>query len=258
MQRDGQASSDNGSESQATSSADRDGERPTVICFHGSGENAGSAWEEFVSLARTHYKAVLSNRGSRQTSIGDANLVLLNHLRDRHLDPPYILVAHSYGGAFAKMFLYENTKMVAGMLLVETGQEGGLPDDVEASLLERSLLGNKPLSVIRGNSLIASWEALQIEEAAADSESAKAALATRRRFLATCDAEDDRLKKAQLKLSSNSRYVHLPDCGHNVVRDRPDVVFEELRWIMSNLRPEPTSIGLSNWFTRWWREVRQR
>lgn len=258
MQRDDQALSEHGSENQKTLSAGRNHVRPTVICFHGSGDNAVPGWKEFVDLARTHYEVVLLDRGSGQTSLNGANSILLNYLRDQHLDPPYVLVAHSYGGAFAKMFLYGNTRMVAGMLLVETGQEGGLPDDVERALLNRSLLGNKPLSVIRGDSLITSWEALQTAEAAADSESAKAALATRRQFLEACDTEDDRLKKAQLRLSRNAKYVHLPACGHNVIRDRPEVVIEQLQWIMANLQPVSTSRSPWDSFMRWWREVRQR
>lgn len=47
--------------------------------------------------------------------------------------------------------------------------------------------------------------------------------------------EDERLKRAQLRLSSNARYVRVGDCGHNVVRDRPDVVAEEVKWVLDNV-----------------------
>lgn len=229
---------------------------PTVICFHGSGVDALSGWKEFISLAQSDYEVVLLDRGSTKVSLEDANSALLEHLRERCMDPPYILVAHSYGGAFAKMFLHQEPRAVAGMLLVETGQEGGLPGNVEQSLLSRSPLGNKPLSVIRGNSLIISWKNLQAAEVVADSESAKAALKARRQILESCDIEDDRLKRAQLRLSENARYVRLPDCGHGVIRDRPGVVLEELQWVMANLQPEKMSTNLWDRFRRWWLESR--
>lgn len=43
---------------------------------------------------------------------------------------------------------------------------------------------------------------------------------------------DQELKEEQLQLSSNSKMVHLPDCGHNVHLIRPDVVAEQIEWVL--------------------------
>lgn len=48
---------------------------------------------------------------------------------------------------------------------------------------------------------------------------------------------------AQLHLSSHARYLQGDDCGHNVVRDRPDVVVEKLKWVLANLGPRPAARG---------------
>lgn len=216
---------------------------PTIICFHGSGDDPLPGWEEFVQMARQQYKVVLLDRGTQKISLS-ANTALLNYLEKQKLRPPYILVAHSYGGAFAKMFLYQKAGMVAGMLLIETGQETGLPDKVEQALWSRTLLDDRPLSVIRGNSLIANWKQLESAEATAQTEFAKEELKQKRKMLESCDLEDERLKKAQLRMSRNTRYVHLPDCGHGVIRDRPDIVLQELQWVMENLQPVATSTSL--------------
>lgn len=229
---------------------------PIVVCFHGSGDNPLPAWDDFVKMARHEYTIVLLDRGQQKISTADANLTLLKHLKAQQMHPPYVLVAHSYGGAFAKMLLHQTPEVVAGMLLVETGQEGGLPDNVERSLSSRIPLGNKPLAIIRGNSLITSWKALQTAEAAAGTVSVKAELNERRRVLEACDVEDDRLKKAQLQMSGNTKFVHLPDCGHGVVRDRPDVVLEELRWVIANLQPEAMSTNVWTKFKQWWQAFR--
>lgn len=46
---------------------------------------------------------------------------------------------------------------------------------------------------------------------------------------------DQDLKEEQLQLSSKTHLVYLPDCGHNVHLIRPDVVAEEIRWVLGNL-----------------------
>lgn len=230
--------------------------RAVVICFPGSGSDPLPGWDEFVRMARDEYTVVLLDRGTTKIAVNDANSALLKHLKLHRLKPPYVLIAHSYGGAFAKMFLHQKPEMVAGMLLVETGQEGGLPEQVEQSLLSRSPLGNKPLSVIRGNSLIAMWKALETAEPAADTISAKTELGERRKLLEACDLEDERLKKSQLQMSTNTRYIHLPDCGHGVIRDRPDIVLEELHWVTANLQAIVVPHSLWTRLQAWWQATR--
>lgn len=46
---------------------------------------------------------------------------------------------------------------------------------------------------------------------------------------------DQELKEEQLQLSSNTHLIHLPDCGHNVHLTRPDVVAEEIQWVLDHL-----------------------
>lgn len=239
---------------------DHAGTTPTVVCFHGSGDNPLPGWQDFIEIAQREYTVVLLDRGTQRVSLTDANSAIVKHLQLYKLNPPYILVAHSHGGAFAKMFLHRNPKLVAGMLLVETGQEGGLPEKIERTLLNQTPLGDKPLSVIRGNSLIANWKILETAEAAADSESKKAELSYKREVLHAYEVEDERLKKAQLRMSTNTRYVHLPDCGHGVINDRPDVVLEELRWISTHLEPEIEKASPSLWcrFRELWQASRSR
>jgi pimeloyl-ACP methyl ester carboxylesterase len=38
----------------------------------------------------------------------------------------------------------------------------------------------------------------------------------------------------QLKISRNSRMVEVPDCGHQVNQERPDVVADEIKWILES------------------------
>lgn len=118
------------------------------------------------------------------------------------------------------------------MILAETGQETALDPKMERRQYRRQILGRKPLSVIRANSLIGKWK--QFEEALgkAEDEQQRLELLGQKQLLETWDKEDERLKTKQLRLSGFSHYVHVPDCGHHVIRDRPDVVADQIRWVM--------------------------
>ncbi|KAK6203789.1 hypothetical protein LQW54_008802 [Pestalotiopsis sp. IQ-011] len=208
---------------------------PLVICFHGSGDSCASWLPLAHSLSRS-CRVLLWDRGEHDQKPGGVVREMLDYLARARLPKPYVLVAHSYGGIFAREFLQQRPGDVAGMVLAETGQETALDAKVERQQYKRQILGDKPLSVIRANTLIRKWA--QYERAASisgGSEAEKASLAMQKQILGATDKEDERLKKAQLALSRNHRYVQVPDCGHNIVQDRPEVVAEEVQWVMQNL-----------------------
>ncbi|KAK7952874.1 hypothetical protein PG988_013568 [Apiospora saccharicola] len=220
-------------------SSSADPKTPLIICFHGSGESCEPTWSELARLLSSRYRVLLFERGPLNPKPAEATSQLLQFLKARHLPGPYILIAHSYGGAFARLFMHQAPPAdIAGAVLVETGQEGGLDPKIAAAQLKRKggVLGEKPLVVIRGNSFIAKKKALEnaISEqqtasaSASATEQQKAALAMQWQLLQASDVEDERMKKAQLSMSRNSRYLYIPDCGHHVIRDRPEAVSGEM------------------------------
>ncbi|KAK8137390.1 hypothetical protein PG984_005330 [Apiospora sp. TS-2023a] len=228
---------------------------PLIVCFHGSGESCEPAWSELARLLSSKYRVLLFERGPMNPKPPEATSQLLRFLKTRRLPGPYILIAHSYGGAFARLFMHRAQGDVAGAVLVETGQEGGLdPKMAAAQLRKGGVLGEKPLSVIRGNSFIAKKKALekamseqQTTASTSTMEQQRAALAMQWQLLQASDEEDERMKKAQLSLSRNSRYLHIPDCGHHVIRDRPEAVASEVDWVMANVVVPPKA----TWWQRW-------
>jgi pimeloyl-ACP methyl ester carboxylesterase len=199
---------------------------------------------DLVSSSSNAYRVLLYDRGDDNPKANVANGELLQYLSDAKLPPPYVLIAHSYGGNFARDFLQRCPDDVAGMILAETGQETALDLKIENEQYRRTILGRKPLSVIRCNSLIGKWVQHEMALEAAENDEERAALNAQEEFLQTVDKEDERLKKQQLNLSKNTHYVHIPDCGHGVIRDRPDVVAEEVRWVMENLHDGATDMTI--------------
>ncbi|CAH0045163.1 unnamed protein product [Clonostachys solani] len=214
---------------------------PLIICFHGSGDSCASWWE-LAQLLATSYRVLLYNRGPSNPGSKASTKSLIQYLAEMQLGPPYVLIGHSYGGNFAREFLQQRTSDVVGMVLAETGQETGLDPAMEARQYKRTILGTKPLSVIRANSMIGKLKQLEekIRDAQGD-EKLENEIRNGSEFamVDVWDKEDERLKKRQLDLSKNSRYLHIPDCGHHVIRDRPDAVAEEVRWVMENCNDVP-------------------
>lgn len=243
------------------------GPLPTVLCFHGSGHTSQrEEWRAVVEAVATFAPVLYydrrgvvgisssprfgittshNNNSMAPTGTGtpsfnqtpeDAVQDLRDLLRDLHLGAPYILLAHSYGGTIARTFLQAHRGQVAGVVLAETGQE--TPTRYDEEQYRRRILGGKPLSVI--HAVIATEEDLASTNGGGDGLGDGAASGgvgggvvdqDRRRMRQVWAEEDKRLKKAQLQLSSNARYVRVDGCGHHVVRQRPDIVAEEVRWV---------------------------
>ena len=104
----------------------------------------------------------------------------------------------------------------------------------EKRQLQRQAMGNKPLSVIRCNSA-RDYERIYDKGVEAGNGTAQQRQAFRE-LLDQWDSIDQELKQEQLKLSSNAKLVHLPECGHNVHLIRPDVVTEEIEWVLDQLQ----------------------
>ncbi|KAH6886833.1 Alpha/Beta hydrolase protein [Thelonectria olida] len=227
---------------------------PLLICFHGSDDSCAS-WAPLAELLCTSYRVLLWDRGPHHPNPHLGVQEMLKYLKQARLSPPYVLIAHSYGGTFARLFLQQRSKDVAGMVLVETGQETELVHGLEQEQYKKRVLGDRPLVVVRGNTLIGKWKQYEEALAAAEGNVASPSLLAQKQLLDATDKEDERLKKAQLALSHRHRYVHIPDCGHNVVQQRPEIVAAEVRWVMDHLQRSNSSLDNRPSVLRWLRKL---
>ncbi|KAI0882281.1 uncharacterized protein GGS22DRAFT_49859 [Annulohypoxylon maeteangense] len=245
--------------------------KPLVICFHGSGESCSPSWDRLAELLTREpfgMRVLMYNRGDLNPKPPLATRQLRGYLRREGLGGPYLLVAHSYGGSFARMFLEREERgegvddgdgnedgdgdggsdgdayaprQVVGVVLVETGQEGGLDPNIEERQYKRRVLGHRPLSVIKGNSFLRMWDDLERAEKslAEGDEFRRGELMKRRVMLGVWEDADEDMKRKQLDLAREGaakRLVNVPDCGHNVQRDRPEIVAKEIAWVVENMR----------------------
>ena len=207
---------------------------PLLIVFPGANA-ACESWEPVSSLLQDTVRVLLYDRSALGRSEHGPNKdtgpmaadELSKLLKAVDLPGPYVLVAHSYGGCVAREFLHLHARDVVGMVLSETGTETKCRYAEEQ--YRRQVLRDGPLSVIRGES---AFSARRGEDVSALDEQHRA----REGMLEAMGKADEQLKREQLKLSRNSRFRNVPDCGHNVHLTHPDVVVEEIKWVLSNVK----------------------
>ena len=225
---------------------------PLIICLHGSNDSCMRSWLSLIEvLYKSGHRVLLYDRPSQNPHMGQgadlkphrAVSELCSYLYSAELSGPFVFVAHSYGACIARLFLQQKPKEVAGMILVETGQETALAPAVEEEQYRRQILGDAPLSVVRGNTLRKKQDEWVKAAAIAKTEAQRSQLEPQRLMLERWEAEDERLKRKQLSLSRRSRFTQVPHVGHHVIRDRPEAVVEEVKWVMQEIASSGDFVG---------------
>jgi len=146
------------------------------------------------------------------------------------VEPPIVLVAHSYGGMPARMFAARYPDDVAGLVLIDVSSEPEVPvyerldagpwidgtDRIDIHATVRELraagnLGDTPLVIVTAGVIEDEW-------------------------LATVPALASRAQVRLAGLSSDSVHVVAPDSGHFVHRDDPAVVLAAIDAMLSAVR----------------------
>ncbi|KAK3057204.1 hypothetical protein LTR09_002243 [Extremus antarcticus] len=225
---------------------------PLIICLHGSNDSCMRSWLSLIEvLYKSGHRVLLYDRPSQNPHAGQgadlkphrAVSELCSYLYSMELRGPFVFIAHSYGGCIARLFLQQKPKEVAGMVLVETGSETALAPAVEEEQYKRQILQDAPLSVVRGNTLRRKQDEWVKAAAMAKTEAQKAQLEPQRLMLERWEHEDEKMKRKQLSLSRRSRYTQVPNVGHHVIRDRPEAVVEEVKWVMQELAGKGITTG---------------
>ncbi|KAI9661285.1 MAG: hypothetical protein M1821_009612 [Bathelium mastoideum] len=210
---------------------------PIVLVFPGAGASLES-WRE-VQLLVSHFARILlydraglgqSDPGPTRASGVASAEELSQLLKAMAITGPYILVAHSYGGCIAREFLQLHLGDIVGMVLSETGAE--TPCQYHEMQYKKRVLGDHPLSVIRGELGVGHSRS---RDPNTEDTRTRNQLEEMQRLASTVNEADLRLKREQLQLSRNTRFQNVPT-GHNVHRERPDIVTEEIHWVLSSVK----------------------
>lgn len=125
---------------------------------------------------------------------------------------------------------------------IERSEQGANMEDVRTSgrmlaekrQFERTVMGKWPLSVVRLNS-VRDYQLLY-EEGVRLGNGNEEEREGARRFVKRWGLFDEQLRGAQVRLGEGARYVHVGDVGHDGVLRRPEIVVEEVSWVLDELK----------------------
>ncbi len=109
------------------------GSSPSIVFISGFGTEL-SAWKDVYQGIGKQYSKFVYNRagiGKSANIPGSRDAVTIANelklfLEAANVQPPYILVAHSMGGIYARMFYHLNQSLVKGIVLVDATHENQL------------------------------------------------------------------------------------------------------------------------------------
>jgi pimeloyl-ACP methyl ester carboxylesterase len=234
---------------------------PTVILE--SGLTADTTWWDDVigPIAETTRVCAYdraNNGESDQVSphTGDQSVSdLAKLLAGRDIDPPYVLVAWSFGGPISRLFAARHPDEIVGMVLVDTDpvdyrDQGAafVPDDV----LERSYWASEndekldldaTLDLVRAESTRGSFDdhpLVVLTPSTPNSgdigQGGSQGLPGPR--VPELDELYLRLEREMQNLSSNARFVLVADSGHCIMCDQPQVVIDAVKDVIKAARSD--------------------
>ena len=242
---------------------------PVVIVFPGA-DAACDTWTPVSSKIASFARVLLYDRaglGRSEHGLGRKDgpasaLELSELLKAIDVKGPYVLVAHSYGGYIAREFLQSHSRDILGMVLSETGTETECEHSEEQYKLQ--ILGDAPVAVIRGeaafkHSLRNMPKTVQNEDAPEEKDHTRL---LQQQMLDDMAKIDESLKREQLRLSRRNKFRNVPNCGHSIHLDCPDVVVEEVQWVLDNIRSgsmasatSPCTLAQSGFVSRFYHKV---
>jgi pimeloyl-ACP methyl ester carboxylesterase len=224
---------------------------PTVVLEAGSGADS-STWSAVLDALAATSRTCAYDRAGRARSdpierrtLSQAAAELRALLATADEPPPFVLVAHSLGGAFSRVFASENREDVAGVVLVDTFNPDLQEDWVHPLLgslraeYEASLDGLRD-TVAYVDSLDWTASEVQLREASIEGLPVEVLVAPR---------YEPRLSdalNAEIAAAWEAAYQSLSPglvqrtiawgAGHNVQIDRPDLVIEAVRRLVDQAR----------------------
>ena len=149
-------------------------------------------------------------------------------LRAAGIAPPYILVGHSLGGPYIRIFAGMYPHDVAGMVLVDpTPDDEGAHDAVARDTLDQARASGVPIGI--PVFLIDAVSPLDVPFAT------EGVRALRRSYRADLEAESRGYRK-WLETIPGSSLIVTTDSGHNVPVEQPELVIETIRRVVREAR----------------------
>jgi pimeloyl-ACP methyl ester carboxylesterase len=227
--------------------------QPTVIFISGLSDKL-SVWNKVQPTVAGYATTISYDRGG----VGDSDdgpdprtgLAVVEELHQllAVLNPPkpYVLVAHSLGGMFARLYANQYPADIAGMVLIEARHED--QDKVEALNLQpktaadSQLFGELDAEIIGGDGPTGEFVNQQntYEELKDNENIPPIPLAVLRAEITSTTGDNPKLNDIKIMfqdemalLSPNSQKINVANSGHVVQTDQPQAVIDAIDWVLT-------------------------
>jgi pimeloyl-ACP methyl ester carboxylesterase len=199
-----------------------EGNGPATVVFVNGGGASLEMWGRVQPRVSEFARTVAYDRAPNRDGVRAA-AELHAALRTAGVQPPYVLVGASFGGAHARVFAGMYPRDVAGLVLVDP-----TPDDAAVSSAARAVIEAARASPIPGTSvvLIDAISSLHVPFAT------KSVRASRLGYRRRMEAESNGYA-AWLDTIPGSRLVVARETGHNVAVEKPELVVDAVRDVLS-------------------------
>ncbi len=234
------------------------GTTPSIVLVSGFG-SALSTWQKLYEALNPNATVFTYNRAGVGASDDIAGArdarTIANEMKDvleaNNIKPPYVFVAHSMGGIYARMFYHLNPGKVRGIVLVDATHENQLDSllsmipqpDRDMALAEIIAANDSALNMMQAGSLKEEFRAnfatnyQQIRQYPAISNipmyviTSTKVTADNPPFIA--DVHKALHEQWALSAGLNGRFVTTNNSGHYIQAEEPGLVAEGIRWIFS-------------------------
>jgi pimeloyl-ACP methyl ester carboxylesterase len=225
---------------------------PAVVLEAGM-NNGAASWERVMPLLAPHVRVAAYDRAGIGGSAPAPGLVTI----DRQIDDlawvitglkagPCVLAGHSWGGALVQLLAFRRPDLVAGLVLVDPGHEEMerlLPRPIQwgwrvmRAVFPDELHGDAPVTMAAFQELRAA--ATPFPDVPVVVLSAASGFPLPRRFRAGWTRLQARLAAA----APQGRHAVVDRTGHNIPRQRPDVVAATILEVAARVRASGAADG---------------
>ncbi len=175
--------------------------------------------------------------------------ILLDRL---HARAPYILVGHSAGGWHLRTFAHFYPETAAGLVLIDSPHEDFEARRDEIFSAEERQQRQAMLAESRANlpeAIRLEYEGIELSRELYPKLKLPRELpliviaAGRHEWIPERNAQQQEeiwreLQKKLAALNANGKRIVVEDCGHNIQRERPDVIVDNIREIVAQIQPQ--------------------
>ena len=225
---------------------------PTIVLEAGSGSDSGAWSTVHDTLASTTRTCAYDRAGRGRSDPGPTHTLaaaaadLQALLATAGEEPPFVLVGHSLGGAYARVFADRYRSDVVGIVLVD-GFDPDLQEDwidpLLGSLTEEYEAGLDRLRAVVSQVDGLDWAASELELRSSRLADLPIVVLTAPRHEPRLDAAtneaivDARTAGFELLSPGNVEHVTAWGAGHLIQIDRPDIVIDAVRRLVEQICP---------------------